>query len=88
MRDGKLSAEGTAKLAEMSGDPVKIKNTQAVIKECSGVGSGDRYIFWLFNVVPNNIDFIFLIRCDNILEIMQCVEKVAAELGIDPKDLH
>lgn len=43
MVGGKLSVEGSVKLAEMSGDPAKIKNSEAVSKECQSVGGGDRY---------------------------------------------
>lgn len=44
MVDSKLSAEGNVKLAEMSGDPAKVKNAEAVNKECIAVGGGDRYV--------------------------------------------
>lgn len=39
---GKLSVEGSIKLAEMSGDPAKVKNSETVGKECESVGGGDR----------------------------------------------
>lgn len=45
MKDDKLSAEGTMKVAEMSGDPAKVKNSEAVVKGCQSVGGGDRYVF-------------------------------------------
>lgn len=40
----KLSIEGSLKIAEMSGDPAKVKNSEAVGKECQSVGGGDRYV--------------------------------------------
>lgn len=45
MKDGKLSAEGSIKVAELSGDPAKVKNSEAVVKECQSVGGADRYVF-------------------------------------------
>lgn len=45
MKDGKLSVEGGIKIAEMSGDPAKIKNSEIVGKECEHIGGGDRYMF-------------------------------------------
>ncbi|XP_037042919.1 general odorant-binding protein 28a-like [Bradysia coprophila] len=42
MIGGKLSAEGSARLAEGSGDPEKIKNSEAITKECISVGGGER----------------------------------------------
>lgn len=42
---GKLSVEGGIKLAEMSGDPAKVKNSEVVSKACESVGGGDRYVF-------------------------------------------
>lgn len=45
MVGGKMSVEGGIKIAEMSGDPAKIKNSEIVGKECQSVGGGDRYVF-------------------------------------------
>lgn len=45
MVGGKVSIEGGIKLAEMSGDPTKVKNSEIVGKECESVGGGDRYAF-------------------------------------------
>ncbi|KAJ6638792.1 General odorant-binding protein 28a [Pseudolycoriella hygida] len=42
MVNGKMSVEGAQKLAEMSGDPVKIKNSEVVNKACDSVGAADR----------------------------------------------
>ncbi len=42
MVGGKLSVEGGVKLAEMSGDPVKIKNSELVGLECQSVTGADR----------------------------------------------
>lgn len=42
MVGGKLSVEGGVKLAEKSGDPAKVINSELVAKECQSVGGGDR----------------------------------------------
>lgn len=44
MKDGKISVEGSVKIAEMSGDPAKVKNSEIVGTECQSVGGGDRYV--------------------------------------------
>lgn len=48
MIDSKVSVEGGIKLAEMTGDPAKVKNSEMVGKECQSAGGGDRYVFKLF----------------------------------------
>lgn len=42
MADNKLSIEGGIRMAEKSGDPEKVKNSEIVGKECQSVGGGDR----------------------------------------------
>ncbi|XP_037038586.1 general odorant-binding protein 28a-like [Bradysia coprophila] len=42
MVGGKISVEGGVKMAERSGDPTKVKNSESVGKECQSVGGGDR----------------------------------------------
>ncbi|KAJ6633937.1 General odorant-binding protein 28a [Pseudolycoriella hygida] len=42
MVNSKLSVEGSIKIAEMTGDATKVKNSEAVSLECQSVGGGDR----------------------------------------------
>ena len=44
MVGGRLTPEGCVKLAEMGSDEEKIRNSEALTKECLLVGGGDRYV--------------------------------------------
>lgn len=53
-----MSVAGGIKMAELSGDPVKIKNSEIVGKECESVGGGDRYVFNYLLKRANKINFL------------------------------